>query len=392
MRRPATRKGVDRRKKPRGSRAGARPSASTGKPARRAATKATSNSSGNASGHAGAEASRQASRRIAARQDACENCSKGLSGSDRALFVEEEVGRIFCSEDCIASFFAPEISRLEKEFFRRLSGSDLSPDDREGLAHLRWITLQEPDEIWREKTISGDYRYTLISEFQPGAQRVWCVCICLFLRGEPSFLYLAFPTKNAAMVNHYRRGERVQWSKLAGQGQANKKKGKRSASEIERALATESAAKAEAEAASEEAAPELRHDRLAPAWTEDETFIAQMNQERSPGDIKPDDYGLYQSCLEETLEEPDEVWGIRMGQAAEGVPPPCIYHFIRHYPEESPGIWYIIIARETEDDEEQIEIMDAFPTRDAGLVERYRRGELEVGQISSRTTAARVVH
>ncbi|MEO7161335.1 MAG: hypothetical protein ABI041_00300, partial [Bdellovibrionia bacterium] len=52
-------------------------------------------------------------------KELCENCSKDLSRTERALFVEEEVGRIFCSESCIAAFFTPDITRLEKEYFRR---------------------------------------------------------------------------------------------------------------------------------------------------------------------------------------------------------------------------------------------------------------------------------
>jgi hypothetical protein len=50
----------------------------------------------------------------------------------------------------------------------------------------------------------------------------------------------------------------------------------------------------------------------------------------------------------------------------------------------------LIIARETED-EEQIEILDAFPTRDAALVDRYRRGEQEVGHTQP-GPVSRVVH
>src|SRR6185295_5913190 len=146
----------------------------------------------------------------------CLHCGSRLEGGARALFVEEERGRVFCSEDCIAGFFAPEISRLEKEFFRRLSPDDLSADEREQLAHLRWITLQEPDEVWREKTLSGDFRYALISEFQPGNDRIWCVCLCLFLRGEPSFLFLSFTSKDNDLVAHYRKGERMQWVRSKG--------------------------------------------------------------------------------------------------------------------------------------------------------------------------------
>jgi hypothetical protein len=68
-----------------------------------------------------------------------------------------------------------------------------------------------------------------------------------------------------------------------------------------------------------------------------------------------------------------------------------MYHFIRHYPNEHPEVWYVVVARETED-EEQIEILDAFPTRDPKLVERYRRGEQEIGNLDATSAASRVVH
>lgn len=312
------------------------------------------------------------SEKPAVNPDACYHCAKGLSGdNERALFVEEEVGRIFCSESCIAAFFTPEIERLEKEFFRRLTPSDLAGEEREGLAHLRWITLQEPDEVWREKTLSGDYRYTLISEFKPGSKKIWSICICLFLRGEPSFLYLAFPTKNSAMANQYRRGEQVEWIRPAAQSQTS----------IEGGSVDVTDAEAEDGQNGEE-----KLDRLADAWTEDETVLAQLNKGRSKDDIPPSDYGLYQACLEETLEAPDEVWS----HESQGNDPTKLYHFIKHYPDEKPGIWFVIVARET-DDEEQIEIIDAFPSRDPQLVEHYRRGEQEVGQLETKS-APRVVH
>lgn len=304
--------------------------------------------------------------------------------------MEEEIGRIFCSEDCIATYFGPEIERLEKEYFRKISASDLSAPEREALAHLRWITLQEPDEVWREKTLSGDHRYTLISEFQPGAKKIWSVCICLFLRGEPSFLFLAFPTRNAAMAATYRRGERIEWKRQqrprtdadasASEPSSGKVPGARVLYQDE-----DSPEKIEAY---EQSSAERSSDRLAEAWTEGETYLAQVNQERREDDVPPDEFALYEACMEETLQEPDEVWSLQMG----GEESAKLYHFIRHYPEETPGVWYVIVARETDKDEE-IEILDAFPTRDASLVDRYRRGEREVGgdEVEVRPVS-RVVH
>ncbi|MGK5083916.1 PBECR2 nuclease fold domain-containing protein [Bdellovibrionota bacterium FG-1] len=294
-------------------------------------------------------------------QEHCVHCSKGLIGEEQALFVEEEINRVFCSEACITGYFGPEIERLEKEYTRRLVPSDLSGEEREHLAHLRFITLKEPDEVWREKTLTGDYRYVMIAEFQPGNRTVWSICLCLFLHGEPSFLFMAFTTKNAAMVNAYRRGERVEW---------------------ERTRKRKPAAEG-----NDAAAPEGVSDRLADAWTEEETFLAQVNQERKGDDIPPEEFEAFQSCIEQTLETPDEVWSMELAET-EGI---HLYHFIKHYLDEKTPYWYVILARETED-EEQIEIIDAFPTRDSQLVERYRRGAQEVGETSEEQAMGRVVH
>lgn len=127
-------------------------------------------------------------------------------------------------------------------------------------------------------------------------------------------------------------------------------------------------------------------DKLADAWTEDETLRAELTSERRSDDIPAEEFNLYQSCLEQTLESPDEVWSMSIRDRSQLK----LYHFIRHYPDERPGIWYVIAARETEN-EEQIEILDAFPTRDADLVDRYRRGSQEVGTLDARPMA-RVVH
>jgi hypothetical protein len=226
------------------------------------------------------------------------------------------------------------------------------------------VTLEEPDEVWREKTLSGDHRYALISEFRPGGKPIWCVCVCLFLRGEPSFLFLAFSTKNAALVAHYRQGERVQWSKP--------KKG------------PEGQTERDANHLQPGSGPVM--DGLAEAWTEDELRRASANQSRKASDIQESEFDKYQGCMEKTLEEPHELW--IANPEDEGAM--RIYHFIRFYTDEDPGIWFVIVARETED-EEQIEILDAFPTRDAAMVDRYRQGTQEIGSPQNPTTS-RLVH
>lgn len=323
----------------------------------------------------------------------CKACNRTLAENDRALFVEEEVGRIFCSEQCIADFFGSDVARLEKEYFKYLSKDDLSGEEKEKLAHLRWITLQEPDEVWRQKTLAGDYRFTLISEFQPGSKPVWSICICLFLRGEPSFLFLAFVTANPAMAEHYRRGERVEWtSSKAGVN------------------ATTAPQSSEDEAEGEET-PGAPYDGLADSWTAEESLRAELMNLRQGTDIQEKDFDLYQSCVEPTLEEPDEVWTFEPseGQKSAGVLLSAgnvkvaeerkIYHFVKRFEEEDGSeYWYVIIAQQSEDqttisdEEEQIEVLEAFPTRDAHIVEHCRRGQEELSGHKLETSNQRTVH
>lgn len=290
---------------------------------------------------------------VSTKPEACVHCNKKLSKTDQAYFVEEEIGRVFCSEDCIGEYFSPEVERLEKEYFRRLAPGDLNGEEKEKYSHLRWITLEEPDEIWREKTLTGDHRYTLISEFSPGSKPIWSICICLFLRGEPSFLYLAFTTKNEAMVGQYRRGERMVRSKNPTPA----------TSEISNQTYADTGIDPEVF--------QQPYDGLAEPWTEDETRRAKASGVRRKDDIPNERFDEYQASLEPTLETPDEVWTLKDN--------PKIYQFIKKFEAQGePEFWYVVVAKETEDDEE-IELIEAFPTRDFNLVETFRRGSREVG-------------
>ncbi len=289
----------------------------------------------------------------------CTACGKGLQGEDRALFVEEEVGRIFCSEDCITAHFQPDIDTIEKEYFKHRPKDDLTPEEREQFAHLRWITIQEPDEIWQEKRPAGDHRYTLISQFKPGSKSVWCVCICLFLRGEPSFLYMAFPTRSKALVARFRKGSQVEWE-----------------------TATEGAGKSEA-------GDENATDGLASAWSQSETIRAEIHTTRDgSSDIPSEEFGLYENLLEKTLEAPDELWV----QESEDDGEPDRYHFIRYFPDEESGpMHYIVIAQESENTE-SLEVIEQIPTRNPAVAKQFRKGKQELVVEDEDDTGKRTIH
>ncbi len=288
--------------------------------------------------------------------DHCVACGKGLQGEDRALFVEEEVGRIFCSEECITVHFQPEIDVIEKEYFKYRPKDDLSPEEREQFAHLRWITVQEPDELFREKRPSGDDRYTLISQFKPGAKAVWCVCICLFLRGEPSFLFMAFPTRSKALVERFRRGEAVEWESVGSE--------------------------------ESDVSDEDRTDGLADGWSQSETLRAEIHKTREAGDIPREEYGLYEKLLEKTLEAPDELWILEMKDDGE----PDRYHFIKEFPDEDGGaVHYVVVAQDSEQSE-SLEVLEQIPTRDPKIIQAFRKGRQELVVEDEDDSGSRTIH
>lgn len=281
-------------------------------------------------------------------QEHCSSCGKGLQSNDRALFVEEEVGRVFCSEDCITQNFQAEIDVIEKDYFKHRPKDDLSPEEREQYAHLRWVTIQEPDEIWREKRSTGDYRYTLISRFKPGSKPVWCVCICLFLRGEPSFLYMAFPTRSKSLVDHFRKGKQV---------------------EIETIVENEAETADEEQSRADALTDGLAED----GWSQSETLRAEIHQTRDANDIPPEEYGLYEHLLEKTLEDPDELWVVESQDDGE----PDHYHFLKVFPDEEGGpVHYVVVAQESEQ-AEQLEVIEQIPTRNAEIAQQFRQGRQE---------------
>jgi len=329
----------------------------------------------------------------------CASCGTDLRKGERALFVEEEVSRVFCTEECIATYFSPEIEALERDFQRhRQKARDLTDEERESFAHLRWVTLEQPDEIWREKTASGDWRYTLISEFQPGESRVWCIAICLFLRGEPSFLFLAIPTRDPALVGHYRRGDRLKRTRV------EPKAGEDTAEESDEANSQALEVNSTAVPAAAEASSGT--DGLADSWTDEETIRAKMRLIRSKKDIPESRFEEFEASMGQTLEAPDEVWSTALTPAvvadeegdeeddAEGAEasgdPLRLYHFIKAYSEESPPYWYVVIARDTQE-EGQIEVLDSFPTTDLKLVETLRIGTHEFGE-NEAPAYSRLVH
>jgi len=304
----------------------------------------------------------------------CWTCQKQIPTDKNFLVIEEDLKRVFCTEKCISDYFTKDIEALEQEYLSQVSKDDLSVKERESLVHLRWSTFESPQEIWCRKLVSGDHLYTLISQFDYEGTAVWCLCQTLFLQGEPSFLFIAFVTKDPKLVTYYRQGESIEWVNAKKADEKNHNKINLESEElIDYSNQTV--------------------DGVTEEWTEDETLRAEFVKSREDSDIQVDDFNLYNHCLQETLEDPTEVWALDQ-QEQNNDNENKVFYFIKHFSKHSDEYWYITVARETEE-EDTLEVLDAFPTNDQKMVQRFRIGQEQsdiAETLSNKNSIRRVLH
>lgn len=265
------------------------------------------------------------------------------------LVVEKELGRCFCSEECIREYFQPTVEAMEDELAKLRSPDDFPPAEVDHYLDHQQLTLEDPDEVWMEQTESGDRRYTFISRFTQGEKAFYYVVVCIALDGNPSYVFLRFPTRDENLVDEYRRGtdmrvdvEEVPEGTVQG---------------IEQVTANE--------------------DEISRDLPDLERLYSELRQ---PGDIPRDDFPRYETYIEPTLDDPDEIWQLVDMDGNE------YYTFIsRHKIDENQAEeenitdeFMLIVVCEPLFDEEShartFEPVFAFPTLDAALVQYFRKG------------------
>ncbi|MGE4233125.1 MAG: PBECR2 nuclease fold domain-containing protein [Bacteriovoracia bacterium] len=254
----------------------------------------------------------------------CANCRKRLEGLNQIFFVEKEIGRCFCSHECIQDYFQPTIQAMEEEHNKLLSRHDFTQEQRRSLAHHQPLTLAEPDEIWISSTENGEKYFTYISQFETqNGQKFHYIVVSLAIDNIPSFVFISFPTKDEELLTHYRKGTEI--SKTAQN-----------------------------------------------ALTADD-FEKLHNDLRQPEDIPYEAFDRFAPYLDPSLDEPDEIWSFNDQKNKWVVF--MARHVVRVIREsndvEMQDFMMILITRFNKG---QIEIVFAFPTIDPGLVQYFRKG------------------
>lgn len=247
------------------------------------------------------------------------------------IIIDEAQGLVFSSEQELYHHFEKEIQVLEKEFF-----SLRKSDDIEELEFTKYDAqlerlLDDPDEVWEDTGTLGTQRmFIYIRQFD---KDIYHVAACYLTESTPSFVYLHFPSKDEALVQSYRRGDLV----------------------FQRSATDAPIGSLDGDALHE-------GDELAAG------LYKAMLLLRSEKDIGENEFHQYADYREETLEDADEIW--RSGDSLGNV----LVSFIKEFNNEKEDIFYVVVTVEDAPSNSHA-LLFSFPTRDKGLVDRYRHGE-----------------
>jgi len=255
------------------------------------------------------------------------------SSKKRALdpiVIDEERGLVFGSEDELYSHFEREIQILEREFFKLRGENDINENTFKKFDRQLDLLLDDPDEVWEDSETLKQRMFIYIRRFEGD---VFHIAACYLTRSTPSFVYLHFPTADLNLVERYRRGQIVFQRRQedvppgAIEGDALHE-GDTLATGLYQAMLC------------------LRHDK----------DVAELS------------FLDYADCRELTLEDADEIW--RSGDSQGNV----LVSFIKEFNEEDEDFYYVVVTIEDAPSGSHA-LLFSFPTRDKGLVDRYRHGE-----------------
>ena len=253
------------------------------------------------------------------------------------IVIDLEKGLIFSSEEALYKHFMNEIKKLEGEFLKmRSTSSDISEKDFVKFEdHLNDV-LEEPDEIWEDaRSIKGQKLAIYIKNFtEKKGGSLFHVAITYLTNSAPSFIYLHFPTNDLKLIEKYRRGDLVYNGMVKN---------------VPLGGAIEGDALMEG-------------DGLACGLYE------AMSKLRNEGDIVEKDFRQYGQFRETTIEDADEIW--RSNDAMGNI----LVRFIKEFSVDGQEFFYVVVTVEDAASNSHA-LLFSFPTRDKGLVARYRYGE-----------------
>jgi len=269
--------------------------------------------------------------------------------SQELILIDEGQGLIFESEKELYGYFAKAITDLEEEYHRIKSGDDFSDEEQIKLESHLEMTLDAPDEVWRDDQRFEDMVvHYFIREFVEDKEKFTYLAVAYVSVEEqvPTFVLFHFPTKNYEMIKSYQKGSMVYSQKL--------------------------------EAVSEGA---VEGDALVDGDPLAIGLYLSMIKLRGEKDIIQSRFKEFQDLREDTIENADEIW--RKNDMDGNI----LVSFIKEFPDhEVAGLYYVAVTQEDTNSNVHA-LLFSFPTNDESLVDRYRQGEnLQAEEISQESS------
>ena len=253
------------------------------------------------------------------------------------IVIDQKANLVFSSEEDLYNHFKDHIEELESLFFKWRRESDVPEEEFVNFEDRLELTLEAPDEIWRDNDQLIDVSITVylkVFEIPDSEDSEYYVVLTYLTDDMPSFIYLHFPSNDLELVDRFRDGELV----------------------YSRALANAPLGSLEGDALNEE-------DEFATGLYE------AMMVLRSPADIPEEEFREYADFREEAVEQADEIW--RRDDSMGNV----LVTFIKDYSDEThKALYYVAVTLEDAPSNSHV-LLFSFPTNDVNLVERYKQGE-----------------
>jgi hypothetical protein len=310
----------------------------------------------------------------------CSECKLAIADLDDLLFIDELSLKGFCSEECIEDFYVPLIKHYEIiENSLRIKHNLVNEF---GIAQViepsvMEDVLEHPTEVFRQKNELRESYYHFIKNYPDFT----VIIISSVYRKEPSFVFLSTMTSSKELINEFRYGEKINWS-LDDESEPEfenfeldfQKKDSEEDSETEYE-------------AGYEAGYEDEEGEIMDINDEDMVFIqlleskksrllADILMKRKESDIPFEDYNGYESCFQETLDFPDEVFEKKDNEGD------VIFTYIKSF----TNIYYIVscLRRKMPESEETVVYpILAIPTTDIEMYQEFRAGKRLTGPLKN---------
>lgn len=271
--------------------------------------------------------------------DFCQNCRTALGADEKVVYVEENSNRFFCSEKCIRAYYDPLADFYKKQMLGIRDPHDIAEGDFDEYESYAPLCLANPDEIWAEETENGESVTYFLANFTNEGGKFTYVVMCFCLELEPTYIILSFPTRDKRLVEEFRRGQQVE---IAKEGE---------------------------EPTEPDVSSALNDDFLA---RQGQAIEEDMLRHRRANDIPKSEFDDYAHLLDQTIENPDEVWELQ----DEG---DNTLLTLLHSQDEN--LHYVVICNceRSAEGHENWRVIYSFPTNDAALVQHYRRGQPREG-------------